>query len=134
MRAKTPLLIAGGLAAACVASWPLLAESADDRKKAEQEKICRKAEARYHELFGKPSKDADAVVVLMYKYTFCPPDLQIKAGSKIRWVNVDKRTSHSVWFKQAGKTESDRVFAWPLAILASAYILATGLKKLGTGS
>ena len=111
MRGKAALLGIGALAVAFTASWSLTAESADDRKKAEQEKICRKAEARYQKLFGKPSKDEDVVVVLMHKYTFCPPDLQIKKGAKIRWVNVDKRTSHSVWFKEAGKEESDRLFS-----------------------
>ncbi|MCW8970140.1 MAG: plastocyanin/azurin family copper-binding protein, partial [Rhodospirillales bacterium] len=26
------------------------------------------------------------------------------------WINVDKRTSHSVWLKEAGKEESTRFF------------------------
>ena len=28
----------------------------------------------------------------------------------MRVINVDKRTSHSVWFKEAGKEESERLF------------------------
>ena len=50
------------------------------------------------------------VVILMYKYTFCPPQLEVPVGTTLRWVNVDKRTSHSVWFKEAGEDESERLF------------------------
>ena len=78
---------------------------------ADQTAVCKKAEERYQEMFGKPSRDEPHVVILMYKYTFCPPDMEVKQGSKVRWVNVDKRTSHTVWFKEAGKDESDRVFS-----------------------
>ncbi len=83
------------------------AQALDD---AERKKICDKAEQRYQKLFGKPSKDEDVTIVKMYKYTFCPQHLTIKKGAKVRWVNVDKRTSHSVWFKEQGSEESDRVF------------------------
>lgn len=93
-----------------LAAVPCIEAYGDDAKKAEKEKICMEAEARYQKQFGKPSKDEKDVVVLMYKYTFCPSALEVKRGAKIRWVNVDKRTSHSVWFKEAGKAESDRVF------------------------
>ena len=77
---------------------------------AERAKICEEAEARYQKLFGKPSKDEPVTIVKMYKYTFCPTVLKVKQGTTVRWVNVDKRTSHSVWFKEAGKEESDRLF------------------------
>ncbi len=73
-------------------------------------RICAKAEKRYQKLFSKPSADEEVTVVLMYKYTFCPPGISVKHGTTVRWVNVDKRTSHSVWFKQSGKAESDRLF------------------------
>ena len=78
---------------------------------AEQEKICNEAEERYQELFGKPSKDEPVTIVKMYKYTFCPTVLEVKQGTTVRWVNVDKRTSHSVWFKDQGQEESDRLFS-----------------------
>lgn len=78
---------------------------------AERAKICEKAEARYQKLFGKPSKDEPVTIVKMYKYTFCPTVLKVKQGTTVRWVNVDKRTSHSVWFKEQGKKESDRLFS-----------------------
>lgn len=76
----------------------------------EKAEICAKAEKRYAAM-EKPKavKPGDAVVK-MYKYTFCPRDLTVKAGTTVHWINVDKRTSHSVWFKQAGKKESERFF------------------------
>ncbi|WP_271948619.1 cupredoxin domain-containing protein [Ruegeria faecimaris] len=73
--------------------------------------ICAEAETRYVDLFGQPSSDVeDAEVVLMYKYNFCPTQLTVKAGTTVRWVNVDKRTSHSVLLKDGSKAESDRLF------------------------
>ena len=77
----------------------------------ERGKICSKAEARYQKLFGKPSADEDVTIVTMYKYTFCPASVEVKQGTIVRWVNVDRRTSHSTWFKEAGKPESDRLFS-----------------------
>ena len=47
----------------------------------------------------------------MYKYNFCPNAVEVKRGTTVRWVNVDRRTSHSVWFKEQGKEESDRMFS-----------------------
>lgn len=78
---------------------------------AERNAICAKAEKRYQKLFGKPSASEDVVIVMMHKYTFCPSQVEIKQGTTVRWVNVDRRTSHSVWLKEAGKTESDRLFS-----------------------
>ncbi len=77
----------------------------------EREKICTKSEERYQKLFGKPSADEEVTIVKMYKYTFCPHELTVKKGTTVRWINVDKRTSHSVWFKLAGKPESERLFS-----------------------
>lgn len=78
---------------------------------AERAKICQQAEKRYQKLFGKPSSDEPVTIVKMYKYTFCPTVLKVKQGTTVRWVNVDKRTSHSVWLKDQGKEESDRLFS-----------------------
>ena len=55
-------------------------------------------------------EDDGVVVVKLYKYTFCPLNVTVKPGTTVRWVNVDKRTSHSVWLKQAGVAESERFF------------------------
>ncbi|NOC45315.1 MULTISPECIES: plastocyanin/azurin family copper-binding protein [unclassified Ruegeria] len=77
----------------------------------ETAEICAEAEERYVELFGQPSSAVeDAEVVLMYKYNFCPSELTVKAGTTVRWVNVDKRTSHSVLLKDGSQPESDRLF------------------------
>ncbi|TQV77832.1 cupredoxin domain-containing protein [Denitrobaculum tricleocarpae] len=74
--------------------------------------ICSEAEARYVELMGHPSAEAAGVtVVTMYKYNFCPARITVPVGTTVRWVNVDKRTSHSVLVKNSGEPESDRVFA-----------------------
>ena len=77
----------------------------------ERKKICNKAEERYQKLFGKPSADEDIVIIKMYKYTFCPGEIEVKQGTNVRWVNVDRRTSHSVWLKEVGKPESERLFS-----------------------
>jgi len=34
----------------------------------------------------------------------------VPVGTTVRWVNVDKRTSHSVLAPEAGMPESDRAF------------------------
>ncbi len=73
-------------------------------------KRCAKAEARYVKLYGKKPTEEDVRIVMMYKYTFCPEVIDVKKGETVRWVNVDKRTSHSTWFKDAGKEEDARLF------------------------
>lgn len=77
---------------------------------AEQAEICRQAGERYKELFGKAMTDEAVQVIAMYKYTFCPVKLQVKQGAKVRFINLDKRTSHSYWFRDAGRPESERYF------------------------
>ena len=88
-----------------VAANPALAD--DDKKAA----VCAEAEERYVELFGHPSSQEEGVtVVTMYKYNFCPAEITVKVGTTVRWVNVDKRTSHSVLVKGSGEPESERAF------------------------
>lgn len=77
---------------------------------AERVELCRDAEQRYRTIFGRAPSEEPFVVVLMYKDNFCPRDLTVRQGGELRWINVDRRTSHSVWFKEAGKPESDRAF------------------------
>lgn len=73
--------------------------------------ICAEAEERYVEMTGHPSADADGVkVVTMYKYKFCPAQITVPVGTTVSWVNVDKRTSHSVLVKNSGVPESGRAF------------------------
>ncbi|MDA5092803.1 copper-binding protein [Aliiroseovarius sp. KMU-50] len=90
---------------ACAVAFPALATD-DDKTK-----LCAEAEERYVELFGHPSSEEEGVtVVTMYKYSFCPAELTVPLGTTVRWVNVDKRTSHSVIVKDSGTPESDRAF------------------------
>ena len=105
MRTRALILLAS---AAVLAGSFGAAMSATEEERA---KTCAKAEKRYQKLFGKPSAEEDVVIVKMYKYTFCPPRIEVKQGTTVRWVNVDRRTSHSVWLKEAGKPESDRLFS-----------------------
>jgi plastocyanin len=96
--------------AAAITMQSAHAGSADDDAE-RRKKICDQAEQRYQKLFGKPSAEEDVTIVKMYKYTFCPTEVEVKQGTTVRWVNVDRRTSHSVWLKEAGKEESDRLFS-----------------------
>lgn len=73
--------------------------------------LCAKAEQRYVDLFGEPSADAEGVtIVKMYKYRFCPEHLIVPVLTTVRWVNVDKRTSHTVHLNESDQPESDRLF------------------------
>ncbi len=86
-----------------LAAFPALAGDDD------QSAICAEAEERYVQMFGQPSADAEGVtVVTMYKYNYCPAQITVPVGTTVRWVNVDKRTSHSV--KVTDNPESDRAF------------------------
>jgi plastocyanin len=43
-------------------------------------------------------------------YSFHPPEITIKAGDTVRWVNKEKRQYHSVWFESLGEEEADYFF------------------------
>ncbi len=98
-------LTLAAMVSGCV--WPAIGAHAMN---AEKERNCVEAEQRYQQLFGKPSKDEPLGVILMFNNTFCPPEHAVKQGARVRFVNVDRRTSHSVWFRDAGKEETERVF------------------------
>ena len=36
--------------------------------------------------------------------------MTVPPGSTLRWIDIDKRTSHGTWFRDAGKPESARLF------------------------
>lgn len=91
----------------CMAVAPAARAGSD----AELREICAEADKRYEEMYGKAVKDEPVVIVTMYKHTFCPPSLTVKQGTRIRFVNVDKRTSHSFWFRDDNQPESDRYFS-----------------------
>ena len=42
---------------------------------------------------------AGEVEVTIEKYEFHPPEITIKKGETVRWVNKEKRQYHSVWFE-----------------------------------
>ena len=86
-------------------------QAAGEKTPEQIKQICDKAEKRYKKYFGKPSASEPVKIVIMYKYTFCPAQVTVKQGSTVRWVNVDFATSHSTWFKEAGKEEGARVFS-----------------------
>jgi len=110
MRLIQRLLLSIGLAV------PAFAGTAFAADQTEQAAICAEAQARFEAFKDLPADEAlppaapGTVHVLMLQYTFCPPQLTVAKGATVRFVNVDKRTSHSVWFKDAGKPESDRLF------------------------
>ena len=76
----------------------------------ERAEICKEAAARYKELYGKDMSQEPVQIIAMYKYTFCPTKLEVKQGTTVRFINLDKRTTHSFWFREAGRPESDRYF------------------------
>jgi len=43
-------------------------------------------------------------------YRFEPADLRIEVGTAVKWVNFEKRTSHSVLFTGKDSVESERMF------------------------
>lgn len=59
---------------------------------------------------GNPLLAAETVTVDVQKYKFVPPEITVKAGTTVRWVNKEKRQYHSVWFKESGEPESEYFF------------------------
>lgn len=50
------------------------------------------------------------VEVTIQDYRFSPPEVRIKAGDNVKWINREKRTSHSVLFPAENGLESERLF------------------------
>ncbi len=76
----------------------------------ERAAICAEALERSVEILAAKPAPAGATVVTIFKETFCPGEVAIPKGGMLHVVNVEKRTSHSVWFKADGRVESDRFF------------------------
>jgi len=53
---------------------------------------------------------SEPAVVRIKDYKFAPETVTVKAGGSVKWVNEEKRASHSIWFKDAGIPESERLF------------------------
>ncbi len=58
---------------------------------------------------GAGAADPKTVEVVIEKYTYKPAELRVRAGTTVRWVNREARTSHSVLWS-AEKIESPRFF------------------------
>jgi len=50
------------------------------------------------------------VDVTIQNYRFTPAQVQIRVGDTVRWINQEKRTSHSVLFAPEQGGESERFF------------------------
>lgn len=53
---------------------------------------------------------AGAAEVRIKDYKFVPEKLTVKPGTTVKWTNDEKRTTHSVWFKDEGLPDSERMF------------------------
>ena len=57
-----------------------------------------------------PQAAPEVVEITMLKFKFEPEQVTIKPGTIIRWVNMEKRQYHSVWFEKLGLDESEYLF------------------------
>ena len=56
------------------------------------------------------TRNGDTVIVAAEKYAFVPAEVTVKAGTKVRWENRDRRQYHSVYFEQLGDEPGDYFF------------------------
>ena len=49
-------------------------------------------------------------IIEILKYKFIPERAVIKPGTTVRWVNIEKRQFHNVWFKEAGEEPGEYLF------------------------
>lgn len=52
----------------------------------------------------------ETVEVSIEQYTFTPQQVNISVGDSVKWVNREKRTSHSIILPIVGVPESERFF------------------------
>lgn len=101
-------VMAGMIGAALAATAAAAQES--KLSPAEKAEICAEAEARTKDWVADHPVASGTVVISIWKEVFCPEVVSVKAGETLLFVNVEKRTSHSVWFKADGRAESPRFF------------------------
>lgn len=53
---------------------------------------------------------AQPAEVAIKDYKYDPPELKVRVGTAVKWVNNEKRVSHSILFTGPGGFESDRIF------------------------
>ncbi len=61
-------------------------------------------------LIAPPAQAETVVEVGIVKMQFVPQRVKVKPGTTVKWVNNEKRTSHSILFEQEGLPESERFF------------------------
>lgn len=57
-----------------------------------------------------PVLAASVIEVGIQNHQFAPAEIEIKVGGTVKWINKEKRTSHSVLFSGEGSRESERLF------------------------
>lgn len=61
-------------------------------------------------LVALPANAETVVEVGIAKMQFVPQHVKVKPGTIVKWVNNEKRTSHSILFEKEGLPESERFF------------------------
>jgi plastocyanin len=51
----------------------------------------------------------EPLVVEIKQYKFIPESVTVKVGTTVKWVNAEKRTTHSVLFRDGEPIESERL-------------------------
>jgi len=57
-----------------------------------------------------PAFAQQTVEVVIQNYRFEPAEIRIRTGDTVKWINREKRTSHSVLFSSEQGGESERFF------------------------
>lgn len=99
---------------------------AQDAKLSPEERaaVCGEAAERLKDWTADHPVAPDTHPVAIWKEVFCPEALTVTAGETVLFVNLEKRTSHSVWFRTDGRAESPRFF--PDETFAQPVDLGTG--------
>jgi plastocyanin len=53
---------------------------------------------------------APVAEVRIIEYRFDPAEITVAAGTTVRWINAERRTSHSILFQGESTLESERIF------------------------
>jgi plastocyanin len=53
---------------------------------------------------------ADTAEIIISDYKYQPGELIVPAGTTVKWLNAEKRVSHSILFTGPGGFESERIF------------------------
>lgn len=61
-------------------------------------------------LFSLAAFAQQVVDVRIESYRYDPEEVRIRKGDTVRWLNAEKRTSHSILFPAEGGLESERMF------------------------